>query len=487
MSLIKKIKIILQKCYAESLLKLLIYLGISFFLGLIPSIYLVINKVYSIVVYAIYLLLFIIYFIVMVKYFYKLERELKIRYIISRFIRESIFFILIVYLLNFSNNTVLFNIILIYLWIKLAFIVMVSDSKKFLYSKYIQLMNIVKLKILHIEDSLEIVGWINLIKHIFIILLNVSFVVLIMQHFTIFNFVNNFYNHIVFCMIIMIFLLIILDLIFPLNNNNSIEFKYVQLDFNNIMESNIYYEHQMFKESRRKRVVGIKFKEFLSNYKVSINNHYYTKVLNNNHNVNSEYIYFCIDDKTRHSKKVNFILKSNKKKYKLVMLFEIKQMDNELIISNYKILSIRKVLFLLFKDGINIDVSKQDVLSILRYSYKYNNNILNQELNLKDSYDSAWLFHNGRYGSGKTSLDILSILESNDKPVIISPWENNYDVDFLYLVYQKTKSCCKGKGISINLATWLKSPTNIIFYTTVFSVSMLIYQLFGHFIKHLII
>ena len=40
-------------------------------------------------------------------------------------------------------------------------------------------------------------------------------------------------------------------------------------------------------------------------------------------------------------------------------------------------------------------------------------------------------------GSGKTTIDIHFAMQQGYQPVIISPWEDNYDKDILQLIYLK--------------------------------------------------
>ena len=46
-----------------------------------------------------------------------------------------------------------------------------------------------------------------------------------------------------------------------------------------------------------------------------------------------------------------------------------------------------------------------------------------------------WLFHNDKFGIGKTTYDIYYAMEQGYQPVIVSPWEAHFDKDILQLIY----------------------------------------------------
>lgn len=435
---------------------------------------------WGIISYFLIIFLMPIFIIIITKIFFKLKNDFTYRIVFSYYLKKFVVLVLISILSILSNNQFIINLLFLFI---ILYILKKSDSTKKIYYK-------IKRK-LRINENINRVGIIHFIKNVFIII--ILFIIITLIFFEQFL---NIYALGLIRLLSFILLIIVLLIEFFVSPSEVIvlNFKYtgssskhIGISFEDVVTSKINFGRKLFKYKNNRRLVKIQLNEIFSNFDLKINNQYYT----NTHlyvNRFKNYVYFCIDDKTRQCKKLNFILDDGKRKYKLVVFISIKSVDNNLIISDYQIVSFRRVFKIFYKDGIEEYVLPQDILSTLRYCYKYNYTYdISEELRLNVTHDSSWLFHNGAYGSGKSSLDLLSILESNYKPVVISPWENNYDVDFLYLVYQKTKSCCKGKGLSINIIPRLKSPTNIIFYTTIFSVSMLIYQFFGVFINHIII
>lgn len=273
--------------------------------------------------------------------------------------------------------------------------------------------------------------------------------------------------------------------------NFKIDIKLTDLDFHDLITSKIYYEYESFKGKRINRIMRFKLHNVEDTINYNISNQLFSKTTLYEQK-SQDYVYFCLNDNALEIKKLDIILTIDGKIYKMRLYLKIEKKEDELIVSNYKVTSCRKILCKKFvRDGVEEQLTPQETLSTLKYCYKYNYKYeISEELKLKSKQTSSWLFHNGSYGSGKSSLDLLSVLESNYKPVIISPWENNYDVDFLYLIYQKTKACCKDEwsisNILLSMFHRIKRPTNIIFNTTIFSISILIYEFFGEFIAHLL-
>lgn len=81
-------------------------------------------------------------------------------------------------------------------------------------------------------------------------------------------------------------------------------------------------------------------------------------------------------------------------------------------------------------------------LRLLKKAYKYNASLdlTKDHYHIESSYSNQkWLFHDGGYGSGKTALDYLYTSNAGYHPIHISPWEDNYDDDILYLIYDKVQ------------------------------------------------
>lgn len=53
--------------------------------------------------------------------------------------------------------------------------------------------------------------------------------------------------------------------------------------------------------------------------------------------------------------------------------------------------------------------------------------------------------HDKKFGSGKTTYDVNSILNQGRIPIIISPWEDNYDHDILYLIFDSVRNVTETK------------------------------------------
>lgn len=87
--------------------------------------------------------------------------------------------------------------------------------------------------------------------------------------------------------------------------------------------------------------------------------------------------------------------------------------------------------------------------------YFFNDLENNVDLNMKVSEDRKVLLHNGTFGSGKTTYDILSIVNQNKIPIVISPWEANYDHDIIYLIFDTIRSTTATKKFTFLKGNYL--------------------------------
>lgn len=73
-------------------------------------------------------------------------------------------------------------------------------------------------------------------------------------------------------------------------------------------------------------------------------------------------------------------------------------------------------------------------------SYYYKNaEIIEKELFINAVDTRRFIKHDGDFGIGKSTYDIFLIANQGKKPIVISPWEENYDHDILYLIFKKIK------------------------------------------------
>lgn len=89
---------------------------------------------------------------------------------------------------------------------------------------------------------------------------------------------------------------------------------------------------------------------------------------------------------------------------------------------------------------------------------------------LKQNINDSRLFlkHDDNYGNGKTITDINLISSANKVPVIISPWEENYDHDILFLIFKKIK-----KTTSTKFHKWNKE-CNAFYFALLVSIETLV-------------
>ena len=83
-------------------------------------------------------------------------------------------------------------------------------------------------------------------------------------------------------------------------------------------------------------------------------------------------------------------------------------------------------------------------LNSIKYFDKNSKELMLDNLNDTDYDTRKWLFHDDEMGSGKTTIDIHFAMQQGYQPVIISPWEDNYDKDILQLIYLKLSKNNRG-------------------------------------------
>ncbi len=174
--------------------------------------------------------------------------------------------------------------------------------------------------------------------------------------------------------------------------------------------------------------------------------------------------YYAVDDWIK-SEDLKIILKydiyneegEKKTKYaKLKMYINKKIEQNEIIITDYFITQFYYIRLFKFIGNhlknflIGIKFNFHNPLRLLKKAYKYDASLdlAKDHYHIESSYSNQkWLLHNGGYGSGKTALDYLYTSNAGYHPIHISPWEDNYDDDILYLIYDKVRPNLLRRGI----------------------------------------
>ena len=134
--------------------------------------------------------------------------------------------------------------------------------------------------------------------------------------------------------------------------------------------------------------------------------------------------------------------RDNKKSKKFLLSFYIKYVNikGEIIIVDKYVDGYKKVL----SSTVNQDFeywkkNKFDFKKIYKKCYQYPQglDLFQNKLLLKEITENRkWVHHEGGYGVGKTSLDVLTVSNTGFKPVVVSPWAENYDQDILSLVFK---------------------------------------------------
>lgn len=150
------------------------------------------------------------------------------------------------------------------------------------------------------------------------------------------------------------------------------------------------------------------------------------------------------------------------------LYLEIKYIGTTLYVSQYKFKNFRKVRNE-FKFGstsiFNIFTNAKEKYSKNDYPIEYHvlNNIklydnsknkITIDKHIKSQFDPRkWLLHDNQFGTGKTTYDLYFAIQQGYQPVIISPWEDNYDKDILQLIYSKMSKNNRGHFFANIFAT----------------------------------
>lgn len=138
---------------------------------------------------------------------------------------------------------------------------------------------------------------------------------------------------------------------------------------------------------------------------------------------------------------------------------KVKLIDDELCITHQEIVNHHKA-FLKNTYNHAFDINDYPLEKLFYRSYMYNYDLsLDNEYNLLSSDNITdkrkWLLHEGDFGCGKTTLDILTVLNAGCIPVVISPWEENYDIDILALIFKRVAQASKKKFYRLDSSTVL--------------------------------
>lgn len=97
----------------------------------------------------------------------------------------------------------------------------------------------------------------------------------------------------------------------------------------------------------------------------------------------------------------------------------------------------------------NKEILKGIIIYAVSNVYTFND--INEDVNLNKavSDNRKVLLHDNIYGAGKTTYDIVSIVSQGKIPIIVSPWEANYDHDILYLIFDSIRVATSTKRFNL--------------------------------------
>lgn len=273
------------------------------------------------------------------------------------------------------------------------------------------------------------------------------------------------YNNEIVVQIVLIFLFLLnLIMCFIINVNveyDKISIKFVNLSQNEFLEKAVYLDKPEYNNKNNYKIYELDISEvfpdeatnisyYIRNKKlictkdvgdVYLNNSskkiYFVKAITNH---KFSYLYF---DLIVHDNNVN-------KHSKISFYVDFEKIHDDDIPINIKIVDIHRCWIyskkqaLLNKKAYYIKDFDYTYLVVNNYIYNDLSNHLENNVFSNVIYDHRkWLFNDGKFGSGKTSLSIVATSEMRMKPVIISVWEENFNHDYLYLIFKKLKKATK--------------------------------------------
>lgn len=226
--------------------------------------------------------------------------------------------------------------------------------------------------------------------------------------------------------------------------NYKIKFTNVNLDYEDVSNNNIYSlisnskdNYQIFKCDFTNL-----FPKKAINWRVGILNFYnicYKKE-------SGKYIYLVFPTYIKNIYETDvyleYELEDKIQRKKFTLFLEVKTIFSKSIVTRYKINNWKE------KTNKFLDSSMYKKMQIKDFDYTYlplNIIYYNDEFKFEENaklFNSTykdsrkWLLHDGTFGNGKTTFDILAIISEGLQPVVISPWESNYDTDLLQLIYK---------------------------------------------------
>ena len=307
------------------------------------------------------------------------------------------------------------------------------------------------------------------------------FIILFNSVLFLFDFLNSHDN-------ILIFFIFVFYEFFLIDNLNEqygdIDINYINLDFIDIIKKPIFLEYHNRIEDMR--IFKIDISSIIEDgSEVYILNHQYIlhpekgKKDGTNH-----YIYYAINKRYLFKTiKIKIFTKTPKiskhkknKKYIINLYFNIDNKSNELILNEPYIEKHRIFFKFVLREKklykkINVKDYVTRLSSILNNAYCYNKDIMDEGKKFfKQSLcdNRKWLLHDDKMGYGKSVLDHSLITNNGYRPIVISPWEDNYDEDFIYLIYTKLMKNTKTKPVK-------DDKTIIIFFIGIFVALLTLY------------
>lgn len=145
-------------------------------------------------------------------------------------------------------------------------------------------------------------------------------------------------------------------------------------------------------------------------------------------------IYFTYkleNDKKENDKKI---------KRKCTLYLAIRNQDFGVYIENYKFENF-KIALINYDEQIKYLKSDNfDERYIPLNSIKYDSEIRKDIDFISQLEPRKWLLHNNKFGFGKSLYDLNFAMSLGLQPIVISPWESNYDNDILQLIFNKLSS-----------------------------------------------
>lgn len=262
---------------------------------------------------------------------------------------------------------------------------------------------------------------------------------------------------------------------------DKVDITFLNLSYEDILRSNIYINEKEVKDLDDFRVFKIELKEFFpvnsKCKKIQLLNHKYMEGPLFDHE-GKTYFYICIRKKLKRYNttlilNLHYQVEGKKRVARVSIVMDFININNEIICKEHIVEKFHRMYKPVFQNEIKVkNTADFHYGKLFERSYIYNfdmnhENETNKLLKSNEIRDiRRFVLHDDKYGKGKTTLDVLYSSNLGFIPIVVSPWEENYDEDILYLIFDKVMKAADNNLYMPNKNVFIFYIASIIAFTT---------------------